>query len=122
MDSEIQRDTEGRVGTTLRQVYQGKRRRFEIPVKVTAYELNRRLTVQVQTRKQDTTVDYRIHQHGTGSRLVVETRIRFRGIMKVVGFFSGESIRDRCVRRDRQQFGRLKHLCEQEAERVGSLS
>lgn len=45
VDSEIQRDTEGRVGTTLRQVYQGKRRRFEIPVKVTAYELNRRLCV-----------------------------------------------------------------------------
>jgi uncharacterized protein YndB with AHSA1/START domain len=115
MDNRITHDTAGRVGTRLHQVYREKWRRYEIPVEVTAWEPDRRLAIRLQTKKQDTTVDYRIHPHGAGSRLVVETRIRFRGIMKLIAFFSGESIRDRSVRRYEQQLGRLKRLCEAEA-------
>lgn len=115
VENRITRDTSGRVGTTLRQVYREKWRQYEIPVEVTAWEPNRRLAIRLQTKKQDTTVDYRIHPQGAGSRLVVETRIRFRGVMKLIGFFSGESIRDRSARRYQQQLARLKRLCEAEA-------
>lgn len=118
VDSEITRNADGRVGTTMRQVYREKRRQFEIPIEVIAWEADRRLAIRLLTRKQDTTVDYRIHPQGAGSRLVVETRIRFRGIMKVVGFLSGESIRVRALDRYRRQLGLLKQLCEQEAGRV----
>lgn len=117
-ESRITRDTDGRVGTTLRQVYREKRRQFEIPVEVIAWETGRRLAIRLRTKKQDTTVDYRIQPRGAGSRLVVDTRIGFRGIMKVVGFLSGESIRDRAVRRYTRELGLLKQLCEEEAALV----
>jgi uncharacterized protein YndB with AHSA1/START domain len=117
-ESQITRHAAGGVGTTLRQVYREKRRQFEIPVEVIAWEADRRLAIRLQTKKQDTTVDYRIHPQCAGSRLVVDTRIRFRGIMKAAGFLFGESIRDRALRRYTRQLKLLKHLCEQEAVRM----
>jgi uncharacterized protein YndB with AHSA1/START domain len=111
--SEIVRDTTGRVGTLLRQVYQSRGRRVAMPVEVLVFEPDRRLVVRTKTKKQDSTFDYQVEQFGPGTRLTAVINVRLLGYMKMVGLFAGELIRDRLLRGCREDFGRLKQLCEQ---------
>ena len=115
LKSRITRETAGRIGTRLRQVYDVNHRRVEVPIEVTAYEPNRRLTVRMRTRKQDTVIDFRLEELRSATRLTRVAHIRFVGYMKLVGLLTGESVRDRSLRSCQQQFDRLKRLCQQEA-------
>lgn len=113
LGSEIVRDTAGRVGTTLRQVYRAGRKRVAMPVEVLVFEPDHRLVVRTRTKKQDSTFDYQVEQIGPGTRLTAVINIHLLGYMKMVGLFAGELIRDRLLRGCREDFGRLKQLCEQ---------
>jgi uncharacterized protein YndB with AHSA1/START domain len=115
LDCQITRDTTGRVGTMLREVYQVKRRQVELPVEVIAYQPNRRLVVRTKTRKQDTTFDYRVRRSHQGTRLTVVMTIRLLGYMKIVGLLAGAMIKGRIARGCQEDFGRLKQLCEQDS-------
>jgi uncharacterized protein YndB with AHSA1/START domain len=113
LGSEIVRDTAGHVGTTLRQVYQSRRKRVAMPVEVLVYEPDRRLVVRTKTKKQDSTFDYQVEPMGPATRLTAVIDVHLLGYMKLVGLFVGELIRDRLLKGCREDFGRLKRLCEQ---------
>lgn len=113
LDSAISQDSADRIGTTLRQVYEARGRRVEMPMEVIAYEPNRWVVVRTKTQKQDTTFDYRVHRLERGTQLTAVINIHFLGFMKIVGFLAGESIRDRVSRSCAEDFSRLKRLCEQ---------
>lgn len=114
VDNQMTRETSDRVGTMLRQVYQSGRRRVELTVEVLKYVANRQLVFRIATRKQDTQFDYRIEPRGEGTRLTAAVEIRLLGFMKLLGFLIGEKILDRALRDCREDFARLKRLCEQE--------
>jgi uncharacterized protein YndB with AHSA1/START domain len=113
----ITHDTVGRVGTTLRQEYESRGRRMSLDVEVLRFETNRCLAIRIRTKKQSTVYDYRMGEHNGGTRLMAAIDIRLLGLMKLVGFLVGDSLRDRVSRDCREDFHRLKRLCEQECAR-----
>lgn len=112
VENRITRDTGGRVGTRLSQVYESDGRRVRLAVEVLKFVTNRCLMIQFRTKKQDSVFAYRVEPRASGTRLTVAIDIHLLGYMKLVGFLIGESLYERISRDCLEDFGRLKRLCE----------
>ena len=109
--------TEEGVGSTFRQVYEENGRKMEFQGTCTAYEKDKRLAIHMTGKMFDLDVDYRLDDLGGRTRLTQVSEVRWKGLMKLfspIMSWMAKKQGDDCLTED---FGRLKSLVENGAER-----
>jgi uncharacterized protein YndB with AHSA1/START domain len=112
VENEIVQRTDNRVGSTFRQVYLERGRRMEMHGTVTAYELNKRLSCQIRGAAFDLEVDYQLDDLGGRTRLTQDSRIRTKGIFRIIGVLLGPMMRKASSKQAESSFLKLKDLAE----------
>lgn len=122
VESEDLAVAEGRVGSTFRQVYVEGGRRMEFFGTCTEYVANKRLGARLTGERFDLEVHWSLAPMTTATRLTQTSRVRFKGLMKLLGPLMTPFMRKAGLRQLEGDFGRLKELCEavppREAERT----
>ena len=102
----------GEVGSTFRQVYEERGRRMEFQGRVTAYEKDRRLGIAMVGDGFDLDVEYELEPTSSGTRLVQNSDVHFKGVWKVMGFLMAPFMKKAGEKKCLEDFDRLKALAE----------
>lgn len=112
VENENLNETEEKVGTTFRQVYEERGRRMEFQGVVTRYEENQAMGVHLEGSGFDLDVDYRLEPRDGGTHLVQNSDVHFKGLWKIMGFLMLPFMKKAGCEQLDQDFGRLKAMCE----------
>ena len=111
--SEIINETPGKVGTTFREYVEDEGRGLEMHGVVTEFVPNERFAVHLESKVNTVNVTFSLEQTDRAARLVQHVDMHFKGVLKVLSLFLRASIRKKIVKQFRNDFSRLKALCEQ---------
>ncbi len=114
-ENENLHETEDKVGTKFRQIYVENGRRMEFHGTVTAYEENKRLAIEMQSKGFDLDVDYRLEKIAVGTRLTQNSQVHFKGLMKFIMPLFAPFMKKSGEKQLNEDFNKLKTLCENEA-------
>ncbi len=114
VEGEIYHETENFVGTTFREVIADKTGRYEMQGEITRFVPDTSIAFHLWGRYNEVHVQFTVDAVSGGSRLTQEATIRFRGIMKIIAFLFGRSIRKSIRRQSEKEFSTLKELCEEQ--------
>lgn len=113
VESEDLEVTTNKVGSTFRHVYLERGRRMEMHGKVTAFEPNRRLTIEMRGDAFDLWVDYRAEDSGGRTRLTQESEARLKGFgMRIIAGLMRPLIAKAARQQQAKSFEKLKRLAE----------
>jgi uncharacterized protein YndB with AHSA1/START domain len=105
--------TPSKIGSTFRHAYLERGRRMEMHGKVTGYEPNRRLTIEMQGEAFDLWVDYRAEDLGGRTRLTQESEVKFKSLaMRIVAALMRPLIAKAARQQQAESFAKLKRLAE----------
>lgn len=112
VENENLTETEGKVGSTFRQVYEERGRRMEFQGVVTRYEQDHAIGVHLEGSGFNLDVDYSLQPIESGTRLVQDSEVHFKGLWKVMAFVMTPFMKKAGCKQLEEDFGRLKAMAE----------
>lgn len=105
-------ETQEKVGTRVRQVWDDAGHRTELNGHVTAYEPGQRLGIELAGDGVKVKVDYTLRDLGGRTELSQETDMRYMGLLGVIDMVAGPLLRKSYRGELERNFARLAKLCE----------
>jgi uncharacterized protein YndB with AHSA1/START domain len=113
-ENENLEETDEKVGSRFRQVYVENGRRMEMFGTITEYEQDRRMAMEITGDLFDLDVDYRLEDLDGRTKVIQNSEVHFKGMMKIMGFFMGLFSKLSSKKREDPSFAKLKELIEAE--------
>ncbi len=105
-------ETEEKVGTTFRQVFEENGKRMNFSGVVTAWEQDRRMAIAMEGDFFDMQVDYELEPTQSGTRMTQTTTFQFKGLWKVLGLLMLPLMKKSGTKKLLADWERLRVLCE----------
>ncbi len=115
VENEVVRETENKVGSTWRQVYEENGRRMEMFGTTTVYEPFKRTSCQITGKMFDLYIDYLLDDIDGQTVLTQNTVINTKGVFKLMGFLMRTVMRKSQDKQTDESFSKLKRFDEEEA-------
>ena len=115
--TEIVHETTDMVGTTFREIVEENGRWTELEGVVTDYRPNQLIAFHLSGKFNIVDVEYHLEGMENRTRLTQQAHIRFKSFMKVVSLLTGPLFKKKIMAQSRQEFAKLKELCEPDAPR-----
>lgn len=113
--SETIEDRPEHVGSRFRQTFREHGREFTMEGVTTHWQQDRAVTVELTSSMMDMTIAQDLEPISTGTRLTQRTDLRFKGVMKVMGWLMCVMPGDKGRAKMEADFAKLKALCEADA-------
>ena len=110
--AEIIQQTADMVGTTFRETIEENGRSLEMHGVVTDYQENRSLAMHLSSKYNVVDVAWSIEEIDGITRLTVNSHVRFKSVLRVVGLLMRPLFKERITAQLREECARLKELCE----------
>lgn len=115
VENEVIKETDNKVGSTWRQVYEENGRRMEMFGTTTLYEPYKRTACEIKGPMFDLDIDYRLEDLDGSTRLTQNTVIKMKGFFKIMGFIMGPFMKKSQDKQADESFAKLKRFAEAEA-------
>lgn len=102
----------GMVGTTFRETVEENGKQLDMLGSITQYKENELIAFHLDSRIHTLDVSYSLQADEEGARIYIETDIRWKFPMNLVGLFMGRRMREELTRQLSQELSELKALCE----------
>lgn len=109
---EIIRETPDRVGTTFRETVEENGRGTELFGEITRFVPDELIAFHLEGKYNVVDVSFRVEKTDTGSRVIQDANVSFRGPVRVFMFFFGRRFKNKILAQSRRELERLKDLCE----------
>lgn len=106
-------ETENKVGSTWRQVYEENGRRMEMFGITTVYEPNKRMCCVIKGSMFDLDVDYQLENLGNSTRLTQCSQVTMKGFFKLLGLLIAPMMKKAQTKQAEDCFRTLKQLVEE---------
>jgi carbon monoxide dehydrogenase subunit G len=113
--SEFIKETPNRIGTTFREYVEENGRGIEMRGVVTEYVSNQRFAVHLESDINSVEVSFVLEEKGSITQLTQYVDLRFKGMLKLMSIFLWAPLKKKIIRQAKNEFSRLKDLCEQES-------
>lgn len=118
--AEILHETPGRVGTTFREVMEEDGQHLEMRGSITAFEPGRSISFHLSSRVNTLDVTYPVEEIAGGVRLAESADVRWQFPVNLYALFFSEKMRQGILAQLKEEFGRLKQLCEAGSSSTGN--
>lgn len=115
VENEALTETDNKVGSTWRQVYEENGRRMEMFGTTTRYEPFTRTSCEITGPMFDLDIDYLLEDLGGKTRLTQNSVVKMKGLMKIFGFLMRPIMKKSQDKQADDSFSRLKNFAEEEA-------
>jgi len=112
--AEILHETQQRVGTTFRETVEEDGNAIEIHGAITGFEPGKSISFHLGSRVNTLDVKYSVEEIPGGVRVAEDAEVRWKFPVNIYSMFFGEKIRQGILAQLRNEFGRLKKLCEED--------
>ncbi len=115
---EIIEQTPDMVGTTFRERVEEDGRGTELHGVITEWVPDERLAFHLEGEFNDADVLFTLEEVGSATRVTQTAEVRFKGVVRIMSLFFGQSFKRNIRRQAESEFAALKALCEAEAARA----
>ena len=111
---EIINKTPDWIGTTFSEYIEENGQGTEMRGVVTDFVKNERIGMQLEGDYNSVVVIITLEEKGGSTRVTYEADVQFRGMLKVMSAAFGGSFKKKIMEQTREEFAKLKELCERE--------
>lgn len=112
---EIIEETPEMVGTRFRETVEENGAGTELTGVITEFETNRRISFHLEGTFNSVDVTYTLREKGGGTELSQNADVRFKGFTRVLMTLLGPAFKRKILGQARDEFARLKEICEQDS-------
>jgi uncharacterized protein YndB with AHSA1/START domain len=105
-------ETPERIGTTFTEEMEEDGRSLEMTGRISGYRPGELISFHLESKIHRVEACYAVAGEGDGSRVTVETTIRWKFPMSFISLFMGSQIREGILKQTEAEFAELKRLCE----------
>jgi len=116
VSGEIIKQTPGLVGTTFRETVEENGQSTELFGEITRFIPNQLIAFHLEGKFNVVDVSFRVEATASGSRVIQQADLRFKGVIRLISLFFRRSFRRKLAAQLQQEFARLKVLCEGDSE------
>jgi uncharacterized protein YndB with AHSA1/START domain len=114
-ETEILHDTPERIGTTFREMMTSNEGALEMMGEIIEFIPDRAIAFHLESKMHEIRVRYLLEPLSTGTRLDIQSTIRWKFPMNIMELFFGKKISSNILEELRGECDELKRLCETEA-------
>ena len=102
------------IGTTFRETIEENGRGVEMQGVVTDYRENQLLAMHLSGKFNVVDVEYRLEEFEDGTRLTLDSSIRFKSFIKALSILMRPIFKKKIVAQLHGEFAKLKEICERD--------